>query len=277
MAIDLAKLKNRLSNLTSKNTARNVLWKPKGKHIIRIVPYKYNLENPFIELYFHYQLNGKTFLSPHSFSRPDPIVELANQLKKSGDKDKYQQGRKLEPKMRIYVPILVRGEEDQGVKFWGFGKQVYEVLLSIIADPDYGDITDLSKGRDISIEFKAAAEAGKSFPETAILVKPNQTPAFDIRNQKLVKAVSEDQKNILDIYPEPSYADLEAELEKFLAGPEEGAEGESSSDTATAGEDAGTDDSSEAGSTVTASPVAEKATVNQSEVAAQFEALFKKK
>ena len=35
----------------------------------------------------------------------------------------------MEPKMRTYVPILVRGAESEGVKFWGFGKQVYTELF----------------------------------------------------------------------------------------------------------------------------------------------------
>jgi hypothetical protein len=276
MALDLAKIKNRLTSLTSKNAARNVLWKPKGKHIIRIVPYKYNPENPFVELYFHYGLNNKTFLSPHTFGRPDPIVELVNQLKKSGDKDKFQQARKLEPKMRIYVPILVRGEEDQGVKFWGFGKQVYEELLSIIADPDYGDITDPANGRDVSVEFKAAVEAGKSFPETAIRVKPNTSPAFDLRNAKIVKAVTEEQKNLLDIYPEPSYDDLAAELEKFLSGdgePAAGGEGDPSTGDAPA--DTTTETTSAAAEET--APAKAAAPVNQDDVAAQFSKLFGKK
>ncbi|MAP03164.1 MAG: hypothetical protein CMF85_05080 [Candidatus Marinimicrobia bacterium] len=51
-------------------------------------------------------------------------------------------GRSLMPKMRTFVPVIVRGEEAEGVKFWGFGKEVYQELLGVIADPDYGDITD---------------------------------------------------------------------------------------------------------------------------------------
>ena len=64
--------------------------------------------------------------------------------------------------MRTYAPVVVRGEESQGVKFWGFGKTVYQELLSII-DPDYGDITDPISGRDVSVEFKTAEETGASF------------------------------------------------------------------------------------------------------------------
>ena len=40
----------------------------------------------------------------------------------------------MEPKMRTYVPVLVRGKESEGVKFWGFGKLVYQELLG----DDYG-------------------------------------------------------------------------------------------------------------------------------------------
>ena len=47
-----------------------------GKTQVRIVPYKFNKDNPFIELYFHYNINNKTYLSPQSFGRTDPIVEV---------------------------------------------------------------------------------------------------------------------------------------------------------------------------------------------------------
>ena len=70
------------------------------------------------------------------------------------DWDRWIQGKRLEPKMRTFVPVVVRGREDEGVKFWGFGKTVYQELLSVISDPDYGDITDPLNGRDVNVEFK---------------------------------------------------------------------------------------------------------------------------
>ena len=57
-----------------------------AKHQVRIVPYKFNKDNPFIELTY-YNINNKTYLSPQSFGRPDPIVEFADKLKRMGDKD----------------------------------------------------------------------------------------------------------------------------------------------------------------------------------------------
>jgi hypothetical protein len=182
--------------------------------VIRIVPYAHNPENPFIELLFHYNMNNKTYLSPSSFGRPDPIVEFANKLKKSGDKEEWKTGRKLEPKLRTYVPILVRGQESEGVKFWGMGKQVYQDILGIIADPDYGDITDLKSGRDITVEFKTAEECGKDFPETSIRVKPNQTPISN--NVELNNKLLNEQTEITDIYSELTYAELKGVLENWL-------------------------------------------------------------
>lgn len=217
MALDLSKVKSRLEALKTTSTKSTHLWKPSpGKQVVRIVPHlPHSPENPFIELYFHYNMNGKTYLSPSSFGRPDPIVEFANKLKQSKDKEEWKRGRALEPKMRTYVPIVVRGAEHEGVKFWGMGKSVYQEILSLIADPDYGDITDLKNGRDIVVEFKTAEETGKSFPETAIRVKPNQSPAFDPTDKNLVEKVK-NQKNVTELFPELTYDELAAAMDAWL-------------------------------------------------------------
>ena len=124
--------------------------------------------------------------------------------------------RKLEAKMRTFAPIIVRGEEAQGVRFWGFGKTVYQELLSVIADPDYGDITDPVSGRDVAVEFKTAEETGKSFPATSIRVKPNQTPITE--DASILESIKESQKNITEIYQERSYDELTQALNDYLNG-----------------------------------------------------------
>lgn len=230
MALDLSKIKSRLDSLKSNTTKSTSLWKPQGKQTIRIVPYSHNPENPFIELLFHYNMNGKTYLSPSSFGRPDPIVEFASKLKKTGSKEEWKQGRALEPKLRTYVPILVRGQESEGVKFWGMGKQVYQEILAIIADPDYGDITDLKSGRDITVEFKTAEETGKSFPETTIRVKPNATVAFDV-NDGAVKEKVKNQKNVTDLFPELTYDELASVMDTWLNASEANPDGDVAPET----------------------------------------------
>ena len=212
--MDLNAIKKRLSQLQTTNNRTSSLWKPQpGKTQIRIVPYAHNKDNPFIELFFHYNLNNRSYLSPISFGRPDPIEEFAQKLKGSGNKEDYQLAKKLEAKMRTFAPVVVRGEERQGVRFWGFGKTVYQELLSIIADPDYGDITDPVNGRDVVVEFITAEESGASFPKTNIRVKPNQTAISDDPDVlELVKT----QQEISEIYQELSYDDLTGVLNDWL-------------------------------------------------------------
>ena len=217
--MDINAIKKRLTQLTSQTNKTSNLWKPQpGKNQIRIVPYVHNKDNPFIELFFHYEIGQRSYLSPMSFGRPDPIEEFAEKLKAGGNKDDWKLGKKLEAKMRTFVPVIVRGQEKEGVKFWGFGKTVYQELLTFIADPDYGDIADPMNGRDIVVTFKTAEETGKAFPSTSIMVKPNQTP---ITEDKSIAEMVKDQKEITSIYKEMSYEDLTGVLEDWL-NPSEG-------------------------------------------------------
>ena len=215
MAIDLDAIRNRLDSLQTKVTKTDNLWKPKpGKQQVRIVPYTHNESNPFIELFFHYGFGGKNLLSPQTFGEADPLVEFANQLKATGDRNDWNLSKQLTPKMRTYVPVLVRGEESEGVKFWGFGKTVYQELLSVIADPDYGDITDSMNGRDIKIERQTPAEAGNQYGKTTVRVSPKQTSITE--DSTALKAMLDGQMDITELYTEPSYDDLKEALSNFL-------------------------------------------------------------
>lgn len=220
MGINIDQLKNRLKQIQSTTTSggnggNEYIWKaPVGKSQVRIVPYAYDKSNPFIELYFHYEIGKRVMVSPSSYGRPDPIIEFSDKLKKSGSKDDWKLGKKIEPKFRVYVPILVRGKEEEGVKFWSFGKQIYQELLGYIADPDYGDITDLMNGRDITIEHIAADEGGKSFPTYTVRIKPNATPAT--QDKTIAELIVNGQKNVADFIKEPTYEEMTKALESWL-------------------------------------------------------------
>jgi len=217
--MDLDAVRKKLQGLQTKTTRQNNLWKPEpGGQVIRIVPNKASTDYPFHELYFHYGLMGKNYLSPQTNGKADPLVEFAEKLKSTGSKEDYQLSRQITPKMRVYVPVIVRGQESEGVKFWGFGKQVYTELLGFISDPDYGDITDPGAGRDISVEFTPSEGAG-SYPKTTIRVKPNQTPVSD--DKAVLDSIS-NQPAIADIFKEPEYEELKETLESWLEGGSEG-------------------------------------------------------
>lgn len=220
MAIDLSKVRARLNSLQNTSSKQKNLWKPEpGKTIIRIVPYKFAKDNwPFIELYFHYNIgtsgNKKSYLSPISFGRKDPIMEFSEQLKETGDKEDWKLGKKLEPKLRTFCPIIIRGKEAEGVKFWGFGKEVYQELLGLINDDDWGDITDGMSGNDITVTFQTAEEAGRQYAKTTIKPKPNKTPMTEDKNT--MKLIFDSQTEVTELYKEPTYEDLQGVLENWL-------------------------------------------------------------
>ena len=153
-------------------------------------------------------------MSPASFGRPDPVAEFADKLKSTGNKDEWIQGKRLEPKMRTFAPVVVRGKESEGVKFWGFGKTVYQELLSVIADPDYGDITEVMSGRDIMIERQTPAEAGNQYGKTTVRVKPNQTPITE--DKSVLESIMENQSDLTELYTEPTYDELKEVLANYL-------------------------------------------------------------
>lgn len=228
MSLNLDAIRNKLNSLNAtdgSNNRKNNIFKPEiGKTQVRIVPYQFNKENPFIEGFFHYGLGNRTYMSPTTYGEADPIVEFAAQLKQTGNREDWQLGRKMEPKMRVYLPVIVRGKESEGVKFWGFGKTVYQQLMNFMVDPDYGDITDLRTGRDIVITYTAASGAG-NYPTTEILVKPNQTPATE--DKAIAETIINGQTNFYEVFTKSSYDDLKVALEGYLnQGEEEPAGGE---------------------------------------------------
>jgi hypothetical protein len=213
--MDISLALKRFSSLQNNTKKSDSIFKPaNGKSQVRIVPYKFNKDIPFIELYFHYNINNKTYLSPMSFGRPDPIVEFAEKLKRTGDTDDWKAGKKMEPKLRTFVPVIVRGKESEGVKFWGFGKTVYQDILGYIADPDYGDITDPNSGRDIVLEVMSAEESNASYPTTTIRVKPATSKLAD--SPETIQQLLDGQKEITELYQELSYAELKSVLENWL-------------------------------------------------------------
>lgn len=207
------KLKERLNSFreqSSKSTTK-VIWKPQpGSQVIRLLPYIHDKEWPFLELYFYYDLAQRTIISPRVFGEPDPVHELVEKLKATGEREDWLLSRKIDAKMRVYIPILERGKENEGVKFWGFGKTVYEELLKTIEDPDYGDITDLKNGSDITVEYEKPKDG---YPKTTFRVKRNSSPAT---TDKEVVALIQQMPTIRDIWEPPTYEELSDVLDKFI-------------------------------------------------------------
>ena len=219
--MNLDEIKKRLDKLNNKGGGgssdfKNNFWRPPvgEKSVARIVPYKHNKDFPFSELYFYFGIGKPRMIALSNFSESDPILEFATTLKKSGDKENMELAKKLYPKLRVFAPVVVRGEEDKGVRFYEFGKMVYQELLGVMADEDYGDITAISNGRDVTVEVIPAAETGKMFNTTTVRVKPNQTPLAE--DAKVVESLLENQKELIKLFKKYSFDEMKDELQGWL-------------------------------------------------------------
>jgi len=226
--MNLEEIKKRMDRLQNKSTGSNNksdyksnFWKPPSgeKSVIRIVPYKHNKDVPFTELYFYFGIDKPRMMALSNFDESDPILEFASQLRKSNDPDNMALAKKLYPKMRTFAPVIVRGEEDKGVRFWEFGKTVYQELLGVMMDEDYGDITDISNGRDITIEVIPSSETGKMYDTTTVRVKPVQTPLS--ANAETAESFLENQQNITDLFTKFTFEEMKESLQKYLQPSEE--------------------------------------------------------
>lgn len=229
MAMDLSAIKSKLSSLQNqrqgggqKRDMSLILWKPTvGKHSVRIVPALWDKSNPFKEIFVHYGIGNRTMIALTNFGEKDPIVEFAKQLRQTSDKENWSLAKKLEPKMRVFSPVIVRGEEDKGVRLWEFGKQVYQELLSIADDPDVGDYTDPIQGRDITIETTSPETNGTSFNQSKVRVRTKQT-ALSENAQDVEKWLS-NQPDVFSIFKKYGYDEMKEALVGFL-NPEDQAE-----------------------------------------------------
>lgn len=195
--------------------AENVWKAPIGKHQVRILPAKWNKENPFKELFFHYGIGNRTMISLINFGEKDPIVEFSQSLKnQTYTLENYKMAKKLEPKMRVFVPVIVRGQEDKGVKLWEFGKEVYLELCALAEDEDVGDYTDTFQGRDLIVETVGPDQSGRQFNKTSVRIKTKTTPASD--DAKQLKLWLENQLDPIELYKKYTYEELKQALFEWL-------------------------------------------------------------
>lgn len=217
MAMDINSLKARLAALQNPKAAsgnsnkKEQLWKPTvGKHSIRIVPSAYNKQNPFTELMVHYNI-GKTMIALTNFGENDPIVEFAQEVRKGPN---WKTAGKLEPKLRIFAPVIVRGEEDKGVRLWEFSKQIYMELLSILEDEDVGDFTDPITGRDLTVETTSPEQNGTNYMQSKVRVRTKVTTLSDDADQ--VKLWLTTQPEPKSLYTKYTYEEMKDALLKHL-------------------------------------------------------------
>ena len=130
-------------------------------------------------------------MSPkRNFGEDDPLDSFVRQLFNSGNEEDIKMAKNLMARQRFFSPVIVRGEEDKGVRLWGYGKMAYKELVTLALNPDYDDITDPETGTDLVINY--GKPAGASFPKTTITPRRRSSPLFagDQGGSKAAEAMS---------------------------------------------------------------------------------------
>jgi len=222
--MDLNALKKKLDTLQTPQSSggkidySTIFWKPTiGKQQIRIVPSAYDASNPFTELKFHYGITNKVMISPSNYGEKDPIQLFADKLRNGEyDKENYVLAKKLDAKNRIFVPVVVRGEEDKGVRLWQFGKMVYEELLALAIDDEIGDYTDIVGGRDLTVETVGPESTGTSYNKSSVRVRLKTSPLSE--DAALVEKYTNEQPNPKEgLFKRYSYDEMKTALEQWLS------------------------------------------------------------
>jgi hypothetical protein len=234
MNLDAIKKKLESMQKTTNNGGNNYpksrRFKPSvGKQTVRVVPFKYNKDYPFTEMKFYYGIGSrKVIASPLNWGEKDPIAEFAKQLRGTNDKENWRLAKKLDPKTRIFAPVIVRGEEAEGVQMWEFGKEIYEAFLQMAADEEVGDFTDIMNGRDIKLTTVGPDTTGTPYNRTTISPSMKQTQLSNDKNS--VETWLDDQQNPKETYKPLPFDDIKAALQEWLAPEDE--EGEITSEPA---------------------------------------------
>ena len=214
MAIDLNKMKAKLDALENRgNGQKSVFWRPEdGEQTIRIVPTADG--DPFKEYWFHYNLGKNAgFLSPKkNFGQDDPLNDFIRQLYNEGSDDSVKMAKNLSARQRFFAPVVVRGEEDKGVRLWGFGKTAYKELLNLVLNPEYGDITDVNEGTDLTIQY--GKPPGAQFPQTSII--PRRKPSALAKTEDEITAFLDQVPNFNDVFERKTPEQVQTMLDEFL-------------------------------------------------------------
>ena len=224
MAIDMELMRRKLASLrgNDRGSAQASHWfKPdEGDTDIRIVPT--NDGDPLKEMFFHYNVGdhkGGILCPKRNFGENCPICEFASQLWREGSDSNDEETKKLAKSLfvrtRFFSPVVIRGREDEGVKIYGYGKMAYELLLGYILDPEYGDVTDVQEGTDITLTYTKPTKPG-AYPQTNLKMRRNTSSLLE--DSEAIPALLDSIPEFNTLFERLTPEQVDAILDEQLAG-----------------------------------------------------------
>jgi len=216
-------LKQRLAkqkkDLASRGKKGNVIFIKEGTLRVRILPV--GKENDFATEVTQFYLNEKLkgIYSPATLNKPCALMEKYQELKDSKDKDDKEFAKKLVPKHKYLIPVLVykdmNGKEvdkEQSGKLLQITGDLYgEIINHYLDENEWGDMTDPLNGYDIKI-----TRVGKGQYDTEYSMSPCKNTPAPAEWRKPVDLEEMLEKII------PTYEETEEILDEFLSNKLEG-------------------------------------------------------
>lgn len=175
MNIDLNSIKKKLEELRKKKGSDvNWLNLKEGDNQIRVIAHP---DRPwYVETGYHYIVdadNERKSIVCRKLSLGEDsdcfVCDLVSKLRK-GDTTERELAKSIARRYRVFLNVIDRA--DGQIKVFGTGITVFEQILSLIADSDWGDMTDPKNGYDIVIR-----KSGSGFnTEYSVRAKPKRTP-----------------------------------------------------------------------------------------------------
>ena len=218
MAINLDKMREKLAAVQNRGDSnKSAFWRPEdGDQTIRIIPTEDG--DPFKEVYFHYNVSKGGIVCPkRNYGEDCPVCEFASKLWRDGsdnnDDASKRMAKSLFARQRFFSPVVVRGEEQEGPRWWGYGKMAYETLLSLVLNPDYGDITDPEEGTDLVLSY--GKPPGASFPQTKLQPRRRNSPMMESE-----ESIADTLNSIADVealFDRKTTQEVQSLLDEFMS------------------------------------------------------------
>jgi len=133
-------------------------WRPKvGKNYVRILP---NWKDPndvfYKRVYVHWNVgeNNRKVVCRKTLGEDElcPICDFVSELLQSSDSDDVKYGQAMGQTERFAMNILDGYDLERGVQVFECGRGLFQSILWMFTDGDYGDLDDWKTGRYIVIE-----------------------------------------------------------------------------------------------------------------------------
>lgn len=217
MAIDLDKIRQKVAQLSGKGKKNNLWWPEVDKdYNVRIIPWQDgNDGSPYKERAFYYGIGGaKAILAPFQFGKDDPIQSLINKLRKGGTPGELELAKQFYPKRKYYIPVVVRGEEELGVRLWSVNKETLTDVLNLMLG-DAGDVSDVKEGRDILVKCMPSGRKFQGRDVAKITIQPKMAVTV-AGTAKQLKEWTSSFPNLDEMYSLMSADDIEKHVNDHL-------------------------------------------------------------